>query len=65
MTERRAAFFARARFFRDIDGSSTRQTLLNMVDDWYRIGVVTEQPGPGDAAFPAVFKVQTDNEFPA
>jgi len=31
----------------------------------YRLGVVTEQPGPGDPAFPPIFKVETDNEFPA
>ena len=35
-----------------------------MVDNWYRLGVVTERPGPGDPAFPPVFKVETDNEFP-
>ena len=62
--ERRAAFFARAQFFRNIDRPKTPETLQNMVDNWFRIGVVTEQPGPGDPAFPPVFKVQTDNEFP-
>ena len=35
-----------------------------MVDNWYRLGVVTEQPGPGDPAFPPLFKVETDSEFP-
>ena len=54
---RRAAFFARAQFFRDIDRPSTPETLEQMVENWYRLGVVTEQPGPGDPAFPPVFTV--------
>jgi len=62
--ERREAFFVRAQFFRNIGLSETPQTLQNMVDNWYRIGVVTEQPGPGDPVFPPIFKVETDNEFP-
>lgn len=65
MEDRREAFFARAQFFRDIDGDTTPQTLENMVENWYRIGIVTELPGPGGPDFPPVFKVQTDNEFPA
>ena len=62
--ERREAFFDRAQFFRDIDGATTPETLQNMVDNWYRIGIVTEQPGPGGPDFPPIFKVQTDDEFP-
>ena len=64
LDERREAFFARAQFFRNIDAPETPETLQNMVDNWYRLGVVTEQPGPGDPAFPPLFKVETDNEFP-
>jgi hypothetical protein len=65
LDERQAAFFGRAQFFRNIDRPETPETLQEMVDNWYRLGVVTEQPGPGDAAFPPVFKVETDSEFPA
>jgi hypothetical protein len=61
---RRAAFFGRAQFFRHIDRPDTTETLEQMVENWYRLGVVTEQPGPGDPAFPPVFKVETDNECP-
>src|SRR5262245_10328696 len=61
---RRKAFFVRAQFFRNIDRPSTTDTLEQMVKNWYRLGVVTEQPGPGDPAFPPLFKVETDNEFP-
>jgi hypothetical protein len=63
--ERRLAFFVRAQFFRNIDRPEKTDTLQEMVDNWYRLGVVTEQPGPGDAAFPQTFKVETDNEFPS
>lgn len=64
LDERREAFFDRAQFFRNIDRPETPDTLQQMVDNWYRLGVVTEQPGPGESAFPPVFKVETDNEFP-
>jgi len=63
LEERREAFFVRAQFFRDIDRPSTGDTLEQMVRHWFRIGVVTEQPGPGDPDFPDVFKVETGNEF--
>ncbi len=58
-----APFLDRAQFFRNI-GPESPPALQRMVDDWYRLGVVTEQPGPGDPAFPPIFKVETDNEFP-
>jgi len=63
LEERREAFFVRAQFFRDIDRSTTTETLDQMVQNWFRLGVVTEQPGPGDPDFPDVFKVETGNEF--
>jgi hypothetical protein len=65
LEERRAAFFTRLQFFRNIDRPETSDTLQQMVDHWFRLGVVTEQPGPGDPAFPPIFKVETDNEFPS
>ena len=64
LDERREAFFDRAQFFRNIDRPETPETLQQMVDNWYRLGIVTEQPGPGDPEFPPLFKVETDNEFP-
>jgi hypothetical protein len=64
LDERRKAFFDRVQFFRNIDRPLRAKTLQQMVDNWYRLGVVTEQPGPRDRAFPPVFKVETDNEFP-
>ena len=64
LDERREAFFVRLQFFRNIDRPETPDTLQQMVDNWFRLGVVTEQPGPGDPAFPPTFKVETGNEFP-
>jgi hypothetical protein len=34
-----------------------------MVDQWGGLGLVTEQPGPIDGAFPAVMLVETDVGF--
>ena len=64
LDERRAAFFTRLQFFRNIDRPEKTDTLQQMVDNWFRLGVVTELPGPNDSAFPPTFKVETDNEFP-
>jgi hypothetical protein len=62
---RQQAFNTRAEFFRDIDQPTTEQTLASMVESWYRLGLVEERPGPGDEAFPASMKVETDSGFPA
>ena len=35
----------------------------NMVDHWGELGIVTEQPGPTDGAFPAVMLVETNVGF--
>lgn len=35
-----------------------------MVEDWPRMGMVTERPGPGDAGFPSTFKVESYVGFP-
>lgn len=65
LEERRESFFVRAQFFRAIDRPSNTETLEQMVRNWYRLGVVTEQPGPGDPDFPELFKVETDDGFGA
>ena len=62
--ERYEAFFDRAEFFRNVDQPTSAETFQLMVDHWYRLGVVIELPGPGDADFPAAFNVETDNDFP-
>ena len=71
LEQRSQAFFERAKFLRNIESPellrerSTRpEAFQKIVDEWYRLGLVTEQPGPGAPEFPAVFKVETDNDFP-
>jgi hypothetical protein len=32
---------------------------------WFKLGLVTEQPGPSDKAFPAVMKVESLVGFPS
>ena len=65
LDQRQQAFAERAAFFRNIDGATEAETLANMVERWYRLGLVTERPGPSDGQFPTLMKVETDNDFPA
>lgn len=64
LDQRQQVFAERAQFFRNIDGATSRETLRNMVENWYRLGLVEERPGPGEDAFPAVMKVESDSDFP-
>ena len=61
---RQQAFDTRAAFFRDIDQPAKEQTLANMVENWFRLGLVEERPGPGDNAFPRAMRVETERGFP-
>ena len=61
---RQQAFHTRAAFFRDIDHPTTEQTLASMVENWFRLGLVEERPGPGDDAFPTAMRVETERGFP-
>lgn len=61
--ERRQAFGSREFFFRNLDDGNHLAALNQMVEQWPRLGVVTEQPGPDDSRFPAFFQVETDNEL--
>ncbi len=55
LEQRLAAFKTRQNWLRNVPN------LQFMVDNWYQLGLVEERPGPGDSAFPAVFKVETEN----
>ncbi|MGC6444273.1 MAG: LodA/GoxA family CTQ-dependent oxidase, partial [Rubripirellula sp.] len=57
------AFSERALFFRDVNRGNYFEALQRMVDQWYRLGIVAEQPGPADPEFPSVFQVETENDF--
>ena len=60
---RQQAFNTRAAFFRDIDQSTKEETLANMVENWSRLGLVEERPGPGDGAFPKTMQVESEGGF--
>lgn len=64
LAQRQQAFAERAPFFRNIDVPGFLETLASMLEGWYRLGLVTERPGPPDGQFPAVMKVETDSDFP-
>lgn len=53
LAQRLEAFRRRAKWLRDMPSKQA------MVTDWYRLGLVLERPGPGEAAFPSVLKVET------
>ena len=63
LPERQAAFDRRYDWERFVVASERPATLRNMVTDWSRLGLVTEQPGPADGAFPAVMLVETNVGF--
>jgi hypothetical protein len=63
LAERRAAFGRRYDWQRFVAASKRSDTLRNMVEQWGRLGLVTEQPGPDDGAFPAVMLVETNVGF--
>lgn len=60
---RQQAFDTRAQFFRDIDQPTTEETLASMVENWFRLGLVEERPGPGDKAFPKIMRVESERGF--
>lgn len=63
--DRQAAFERRFDWERFVTAEDNTETLHNMVDRWADLGIVTEQPGPTDGAFPAVMKVETHVGFAA
>lgn len=59
MEARQAAFERRFDWERFITATSREATLDNMMAGWFKLGLVTEQPGPSDGAFPRVMKVES------
>lgn len=57
--ERRAAFARRRDWERFISAPTRPPVLAAMAQDWFRLGVVADRPGPSDGAFPARMKVET------
>ena len=63
LAERQSAFARRHDWERFIARPERAKTLALMIDDWPRLGMVTERPGPGDPEFPATLKVETGVGF--
>lgn len=59
LEERQAAFRRRYDWERFIARPVRPPTLELMVKEWYKLGMVAERPGPGDAEFPRTFKVES------
>jgi len=62
-SDRGAAFQQRDAWMRHLP-SQYQARNNQIVTDWYRLGFITTQPGPGDAAFPEELYVETDSGFP-
>jgi hypothetical protein len=61
---RLAAFYTRLNWLRYIVDDDTIASLQRMVDYWYKLGLVTERPGPIDMPeLPLLMKVETSSEF--
>ena len=59
LADRQAAFARRRDWERFIARPTRPPTLDLMANEWFKQGVITVRPGPGDANFPAVMKVET------
>jgi len=64
MTRRRAAFRKRRTWWRGMLTSDYVGSLNRMVRRWHQMGFVLPKPGPGDAAFPALFGVEVGRRLP-
>lgn len=63
LDERRAAFARRRDWERFISAPTRAPILAAMAQDWFKLGFVTNQPGPEDGVFPAAMKVETHVGF--
>ena len=61
--ERQQAFQRRRGWERFIAAATYQPTIDAMINDWYKLGVVTVMPGPKDGLFPATMKVETNVGF--
>jgi hypothetical protein len=63
LADRQAAFRRRHDWERFIALPSRPQTLSLMIDDWPKLGLVEDRPGPGDRHFPPRLKVESQVGF--
>ena len=65
LADRQEAFERRRGWERFVAGSTSQTAINAMISDWYKLGVVTQLPGPKDGFFPATMKVETGVGFDA
>lgn len=63
IADRKAAFENRPDWLRHIARPNARDSLQLMLGDWYKLGIITERPGPGTDDFPAVVQVESGLGF--
>ncbi|HTU55869.1 MAG TPA: LodA/GoxA family CTQ-dependent oxidase [Acetobacteraceae bacterium] len=63
LSERRAAFARRRDWERFISAPTRPPILAAMAQEWFRLGMVTDRPGPADGHFPATIKVESGVGF--
>ncbi|MCP4383672.1 MAG: hypothetical protein GY798_20025 [Hyphomicrobiales bacterium] len=63
LDDRRAAFARRRDWERFISAPTRAPILAGMAQDWFKLGFVTDQPGPTDGVFPAMMKVESHVGF--
>lgn len=63
LADRRAAFARRRGWERFVAGPTSQVAINAMITDWYKLGVVTEMPGPRDGFFPTTMKVEAGVGF--
>jgi hypothetical protein len=63
LQDRRAAFARRRDWERFISAPTRPPILAAMAQDWFRLGMVIDRPGPTDGHFPAVMKVESGVGF--
>ena len=63
LDERRAAFHRRRDWERFISAATRPPILAAMAQDWFKLGMIEDRPGPADGAFPATIKVESGVGF--
>jgi hypothetical protein len=63
LDERSAAFHRRRDWERFISAATRPPILAAMAQDWFKLGMIEDRPGPADGAFPSAIKVESGVGF--
>ena len=63
LDDRRAAFGRRRDWQRFISAPTRAPILAAMAQEWFKLGMVEDRPGPADGVFPALMKVESNVGF--